>query len=265
MPATRRVAVSGQPRRRAAMTTHASTRTPGRIAAVDIARTLALVGMVVFHFAWDLEMFGHLPAGTVSSGAWPGFARLVAGSFLFLAGVSLVLAHGPAIRWRSALRRIGVIAAAAAAVTAATWLAMPDRFVFFGILHSIAVASLLGLAFLRAPVTLTLAIAGAVLVLPLVFRSAFFDPPWLVWIGLSERRPVTLDFEPVFPWFAPCLLGIAAARLAGRFGLWDALHRAGAPGRLARWAGWPGRHSLVVYLAHQPLLIGGLWAVARFG
>ena len=236
----------------------------GRILAVDLARSLALLGMVIFHFVRNLEMFGHIPVGTTLGGGWPGFARLVAGSFVFLAGVSLVLAHGDGLRWRAFLKRLAQIGAAAALVTLVTWIAMPDAFIFYGILHSIAVSSVVGLAFLRLHPAVTLATAVVVFVLPQVFRSSLFDPPWLVWTGLAERTPRTLDFEPLFPWLAPFLLGIALARMAKDAGLWDRL-RGPEPGGLARWAAWPGRHSLAVYLAHQPILLGLLWVAWKLG
>ena len=236
----------------------------GRILAVDIARSVALAGMVLFHTVTDLELFGHLPPGTSTSGGWAVFARVVAGSFLFLVGVSLVLAHRDAIRWPAVAGRAARIAAAAALITLVTWAAMPDRFVFFGILHSIALASLLGLAFLRLPWPAVLAAGLAVAALPRVARSPLFDPPWLVWTGLAERVPVSMDFVPVFPWFGATLAGIAAAGLAGRAGLWDRLRRDPAgQGALLRRLALPGRHSLAIYLLHQPVLIGLIWAAGR--
>jgi uncharacterized membrane protein len=234
-----------------------------RLPAIDIARTAALAGMVVFHFVVDLELFGHVPPGTTRSGLWPDFARVVAGSFLFLAGVSLWLAHGRGIRWRPFLRRLAVLALAAGGITLVTWLAMPERFVFFGILHSIAAASVIGLAFLRLPATVTLAAAAAVLAAPRYLRSEAFDAPWLLWLGLSERRPVTIDFEPVFPWLAPCLAGIAAAKVAERAGLLSALAGSRARGRVGRALAAPGRNSLWIYLAHQPVLVAAIWAAGR--
>ncbi len=219
--------------------------------------------MVVFHFVVDLELFGHLPPGTTQSGLWPWFARAVAGSFLFLAGVSLWLAHGRGIRWRAFLRRLAVLALAAGAITLSTWLAMPDRFVFFGILHSIAAASVIGLAFLRLPATVTLVAAALVLVAPAVLSNGAFDAPALLWLGLSTWRPPTMDFEPVFPWLAPCLGGIATARLARSAGALGRLSRLRAGGRAARALAWPGRHSLAIYLAHQPVLIALIWTGGR--
>lgn len=228
---------------------------PRRIVAVDVARTAALAGMVLFHFTRDLEQFGLIPAGTSMTGVWALLARGVAGSFLFLAGFSLWLAHGQGIRWSAFLRRLGVLAAAAGLVTVATLVAMPDAFIFFGILHSIAAASVIGLVFLRLPVAVTLLAAAAVFILPQVWRSGFFDAPWLVWTGLSVTVPRTLDFEPVFPWLAPFLAGLALARMLAGAGL---LPQAVA-GKGWHWLGWPGRHSLAIYLLHQPVLIGAIW------
>lgn len=232
-----------------------------RVVALDVARTAALAGMIVFHFTRDLEQFGLIAPGTTLGDGWSMFSRTVAGSFLFLSGVSLWLAHGQGIRWRAFLRRLAVLAAAAGLVSAATYVAMPDAFIYFGILHSIAVASVLGLAFLRLPVPVTVAVATAVLIVPQLWPAGLIDAPWLVWTGLTTSVPRTLDYEPVFPWFGPFLFGIAAARLAAVAGLLRA-HGA-VPARLWHWLGWPGRHSLAIYLIHQPVLIGAIWLWLR--
>lgn len=233
-----------------------------RLVALDLARTMALAGMVAFHFTRDLEMFGLVAPGLTQTGFWWYFARGIAGSFLALAGFSLFLAHGQGIRWPAFLRRLATILAAAALVTAATWAAMPEAFIFFGILHSIAVASVLGLLFLRLPFPLTWAAAILVWMAPGWLGSPVFDAPWLVWTGLGTYLPRTLDFEPVFPWFAPFLAGLGLAQLLTRTGglaRWQAAQRQSP---LAKALAWPGRHSLAIYLIHQPLLYGLLWLVA---
>lgn len=233
-----------------------------RIEAIDLARGLAILAMAVFHFAWDLEFFGYARAGLTRETGWMLFARGIASSFLFLVGVSLYLAHGHKLRPASFLKRFAMVAGAAAAITAVTWYALPAGFIFFGILHQIALASLLGLAFLRLPVMLTLAAAAFVLAAPHFLRHEFFDHPLLWWVGLSSVNPHANDYVPLFPWFAPVLLGIAAARLAEATGLVARLAEL-RPGDWTRPLQAAGRNSLAIYLLHQPVLIASIWLFAQ--
>jgi uncharacterized membrane protein len=230
-----------------------------RMALIDVARTVALLGMAVFHFAFDLELFGWLEPGTTVTGGWAVFARLVAGSFLFLSGVSLVLAHGTAIRWPGVWRRLGKLVAAAALVSAGTYVAFPQAFVFFGILHSIALCSLIGLAVIRLPGVALLALAVAVVVVDRTVALEALNSRWLAWTGLNAVNPWAVDFVPVFPWLGAVLAGMGAGKLAGAAGLWERARTVQAGPWLRRLA-WPGRHSLVIYLVHQPVLIGLVWA-----
>jgi len=235
------------------------TNLAARLHWLDVGRTLALIGMAVFHFTYDLSMFGYIPPDVPFAPPFSILARAVAGSFLAMAGFSLYLAHGEGIRWPSFLRRLAVLAAAAAAVTFGTWVAMPDIYIFFGILHSIALASVLGLAFLRFPAWATLLLGAGVIALPYQIRFEMFDPAWLRFVGLGTIQPVTADYEPLFPWFGAFLLGLGLAQVFAWMG-W--LKRTTA-GPLVRAIGWPGRHSLWIYLAHQPILIGLLWVWAK--
>lgn len=251
-----------------------------RIELVDVARGVALIAMAIYHFTWDLEFFGYLDPGATSQGVLRLYARCIATTFLTLVGISLVLAHGRGVRWRPFLIRLAQITVWAAAITAVTWAMgiriavsttasaiiavisyVPSNFIFFGILHEIALASLLGLAFLRLPALVTLAVAAVVIATPWFARSEFFDHPAWWWVGLSSVDPRSNDYVPVFPWFGPVLVGIALTKIAVAFGLVERL----APLRPAYT--WPlqfiGRHSLAFYLIHQPLLIGCVWAFAQ--
>tara|TARA_B100001105_G_scaffold10095_1_gene7527 strand:- start:869 stop:1861 length:993 start_codon:yes stop_codon:yes gene_type:complete len=243
-------------------------RKTGRVEAIDLARAIALLAMAHYHLIWDLETFGYLDPGTAGSG-WPKFyARCIASTFLFLVGFSLVLAHWPVFKPRKFLERLAMVVGAAVLVSIGTYIAFPDVFVFYGILHSIAVSSVAALLFLRMPPLITLVAGAAAIALPFYFFSPVFDAPWLVWTGLSETLPRSLDFVPFFPWFGPVLIGVAAGRFAKSRGLigWMAQWQ---PGQNPRWKTWLrpfdfiGRHSLAFYLLHQPVLIALVWSLSQ--
>ncbi len=233
-----------------------------RIDALDLARGLALIAMAIYHFTWDLGFFGYTEPGLTAFGGWKLFARCIASSFLFLVGVSLFLAHGKNIRWKGFWRRFAMVAGAAAAISVVTYFAVPDDLIFFGILHQIALASLLGLLFLRLPTLLTLLVAIAIIAAPNFLRTAFFDHPAWWWVGLSSVNPRSNDYVPLFPWFGAVLLGIVAARLATSSGLFARL----AGVSLGSWSKpltFIGRHSLAFYLIHQPVLIACVWLLSQ--
>ena len=222
-----------------------------RLIPLDLARSLAILCMVVFHFTFDLALFGFIPPETMVQPFWYYFARMIAGSFLFLSGVSLWLAHGRGIRWPAFWTRFAKIAAAALLVTLASIWFVPGGTILFGILHAIAAASLLGLVALRLPWPVTLAIAAVIFAAAWGPSFPAFDPIWLVWTGLAETRPMMGDYVPLIPWAAPALAGVATAK-ALRIDLW----RGTAPTPLTRALSLPGRHSLIIYLLHQPILVG---------
>ncbi|TCN18506.1 heparan-alpha-glucosaminide N-acetyltransferase [Sinorhizobium americanum] len=235
----------------------------GRIDLLDALRGLALVAMAIYHFTWDLEFFGYVAAGTAGTGGWRLFARLIASSFLFLAGYSLVLGHSPKFRARPFLKRFTKIAGAAALISVATFFAMPQSFIFFGILHAIAAASLVGILFLRLPAPVSFLAAAAAFAAPLYLRSAFFDGPALWWVGLSETLPRSNDYVPLLPWLAPFLLGLGAAKLFHPMLIarWQSARNDQGNGKLwIKPLAFAGRHSLAIYLIHQPLLIGLVYA-----
>ncbi|MCA1441061.1 DUF1624 domain-containing protein [Ensifer sp. IC4062] len=237
-----------------------------RIALLDALRGSALVAMAIYHFVWDLEFFGYVAAGTAGTGGWRLFARLIASSFLFLAGYSLVLGQRPNFRPRAFARRFVQIAGAALLISVATWFAIPDTFIFFGILHSIAAASLVGLLFLPLPAIVSFVAAAAALAAPLYLRSDIFNMPLLWWVGLSETLPRSNDYVPLLPWLAPFLVGLGTAKLLHPM----LVSRGAAIKREDSWSklwikplAFGGRHSLAIYLVHQPLLIGLVYLFAQ--
>ncbi|WP_339112439.1 heparan-alpha-glucosaminide N-acetyltransferase [Thioclava sp. GXIMD2076] len=222
----------------------------------DLLRSLSLLAMASFHFGYDLEALGFNPPLPLW---WPDYARVIAATFLILVGVSLWLAHGRGRRWRGFWTREAAIVAGAIAVTVVTYIAMPGFYVYFGILHSIAVCSLLAMACLRLPAIVTILLGLLALAMPYLFAMPQMNAPWLWWIGLSTRWGAAMDFVPVFPWLGWVLVGLGSAKLADATGvLRRDLPHTGALQRMT----FIGRHSLAFYLIHQPVIYGSLALIA---
>lgn len=238
---------------------------PQRLAVLDIARGIAVVAMAIYHFSWDLSWFGFVDWPVAQGPGWRSFAALIAGSFLFLAGVSLDMAHHSAIRWRSFWRRLALIIAAAAAISLVTFFTFGDSFVRFGILHCIAAASVIALPFLRRPVWLAFAGAAFLLTLPLWASSFFFNGQAWLWTGLGSPDFGSVDYVPIAPWAGLTLAGLATSKAFRQAQIWNRLHRFAFSGTAGRSTQFLGRHSLAVYLLHQPVLYGLVWAAASFG
>jgi len=236
----------------------AAART-ARLDAIDALRGVALAGMFAFHLIWDLGYFRLVSPDLPYEPAVIGFGHLVAGVFLFLVGVSLALSSRNGVDMRAFWRRLVTICAAAAGVSAATFWLFPESFIFFGILHCIALSSLLALPLLQAPLWMVATVMAAALAAPLLIASPIFDAPQFWWLGLGTQEPPSNDWRPLLPYFGVVLAGLIAARL--RLPGWVNEWR--AQGRLGAALVWGGRHSLLIYLAHQPVFLAVLFMLAR--
>lgn len=229
-----------------------------RVTALDALRGIALLAMVAYHFCFDLAWFRVTASDFYRDPFWLHARTLILSTFLLTAGASLVLAQRSE-RGRAGFRRhVGLIAACALAVSAASYLAFPKSFIWFGVLHAIA-ASLVLARPLAAHPRAALAIGAAVIAAGNLLSAPAFDGRALGWIGFATTKPVTEDYVPLFPWAGVLLAGVAAGHALVRTDF-----RALAPlARLPRAVAWLGRHSLAVYMLHQPLLIAAVWLALR--
>jgi uncharacterized membrane protein len=237
----------------------------GRVDAIDCARGVALIGMAIYHLSWDLADFRLAAPMLPFTPQMRLLSHTVASAFLVLVGVSLALAHRKGLNVRAFWRRLAIVAGAAALVTAGSFAFAPSEPITFGILHCIAVASLLAGPFVTAPACASVAIGLGAIAAPFFIRSTLFDPPWLLWLGLGEALPNTLDWRPLLPWAGVVFLGLGATRLPGVIERLAAPRRWRALSAPARAICFAGRHSLPVYLIHQPMLIGLLAALTAWG
>ena len=230
--------------------------TTARIPAIDALRAIALIAMILYHFFFDLRYLGIIRADFEHDPFWLTARTLILSSFLMLAGVSLVLADRNGCEPTRFWRHVAAIAACAVVVSLASYAMFPATFIWFGVLHAIAVTLVVARPFVREPIV-AVVIGVAIIVAGTAFSNGLFDRFSLGWIGFMTSKPYTEDYVPLFPWAGVLFCGIAAghALMLNRFAVLTPLD---SP---PRWLTWAGRHTLAIYMLHQPVLIGALWLV----
>jgi uncharacterized membrane protein len=242
-----------------------------RFHAVDALRGLAMVWMTLFHFCFDLRQFGYLQQDFYADPFWTWQRTLIVSLFLFCAGMGQSIAVAQGQSWRRFWQRWVQIVGCALLVTAGSWLLYPQSFIYFGVLH--------GMALMLIIVRLTAHwghhlwwLGGVAIAIKLIAYYAlntlamaqyvhFFNAPSLNWLGWITRKPITEDYVPLFPWLGVMWWGSAAGGWLSRYAKRYFSRR--LPVWLAPLAGL-GRWSLSYYMLHQPVLIGGLMALAWF-
>ncbi|MDX1824718.1 MAG: heparan-alpha-glucosaminide N-acetyltransferase [Thiohalomonadales bacterium] len=230
-----------------------------RFQLIDIFRGVAIVLMVLYHFCYDLEYFSLASFDFSHDPFWLGLRTLIVSLFLGLVGVSLVLANENGLNPRRYFKRLGMLVLFALAITVTSYFMFPGRTIVFGILHFIAFASVAGLLFVSWPLT-SLVIGIGLIGLNLVFEHRFFDQPAMHWIGLMTHRPATEDYVPVIPWFGVVLIGIFLGHYLLRISSLQFIRRYHTNRLPGRGLALAGRHSLLIYMLHQPILFGLLWS-----
>lgn len=227
-----------------------------RYSEVDLLRTLAVILMIIYHGAFDLSEFYGWDID-VSSGGWKLFARATAALFLLLVGISFAISAHRTPRamhfWKYSRRGI-LLFIPALGISLITYLIDPTTFVRFGILHLIATILIL-LPFLL-PLGQGNALIGIFLLAsgPIV-RSFDASTSLLLPLGITPPVFSTVDYFPLLPWMGFSSIGVA---LGQQWYVRSVEWRTILPQWFQsppRFFTWPGRHALLCYLVHQPLLI----------
>lgn len=226
-----------------------------RFERVDGLRGCAILLMFFYHFCFDLNYFHIITVDFYHQLFWINLRLFIVTLFLTLVGVSIVLAHPTTVNSRAVLPRLARLLGCAVLVSAGSYAVFPASMIFFGVLHFIFVASLLGLLFVRW-YKLNLLVGIALILIGAMLQHTLFDQPALQWLGMMTYKPVTEDYVPLLPWFGVVLLGMFLGR-------WDATAQwLKTPSQVRgslRGLTWAGKHSLLLYMLHQPVFLGLLW------
>lgn len=232
-----------------------------RLWEVDTVRGIATILMIAYHFIFDLAFFGAYATNMYAS-SWQLFARSIGTTFILVMGISLTLTYHrlePELDqkqlFQKYLRRGAMLFGFGLVISVVTYFALDTQFVVFGILHLLGIAAILAFPFLRSRWA---SLAGGVATIGLGIYLGGMDAltPWLLWLGVPQFGRTMVDYYPILPWFGFVLLGVFLGytlypRGSRRYALPDLSHT--APIRALCYL---GKHSLLIYLIHQPILLG---------
>lgn len=228
---------------------------------VDSARGIAIILMVIFNWSFALH---YLNVYTLDGGwvFWYLFPRLIGGMFILIAGISLTLSYSR-VRdtarkqvYAKYLKRGLKVFSIGLGITLVTWVLYPGDFILFGILH------LMGLSIAVSPIFFRFKNANLIIGLAIIFAGFYlgtlhFDFPWLLWLGFVPANFFTLDYFPFLPWFGFLLIGL----FIGNTVYADGKRKLSInfPGPVLKHLCRLGRNSLLLYVIHQPILVGLLY------
>lgn len=213
---------------------------------IDLIRGFTIILMVIFHTSFDLNHFGIIQVDILHHPFWYFLPRLIVFLFFFAVGISLKIAHNDQIHWKSFFQRLLKISFFAGLISLVTWYLFPDNWIYFGTLHCIAIISVIGLFFIHREN------------LALIVALALFIPS-IIWdknLPFFELPIQSFDYISPFPWLGALLIGIYATKWQfhlvkiNRNQLNDSLQ-------------FLGKHSLSIYLLHQPFLFGTIFIFSK--
>ena len=232
-----------------------------RLWEIDTVRGIAVVMMFCYHLIYDLAYFGAY-SGNMLSTPWQTFARSIGTTFIAVMGISLTLRHArlePKLRPRQLfakyLARGLILMAWGMVITLVTYFVIGQGFVVFGILHLLGLSTILAYPFLRS--RWAALIGGLLVVVMGRYVSGLLSlSPWMLWLGVQQIGRRMVDYYPLAPWFGVALLGVFVGLSlypGGRRGFPVPDLSQSMP---VRGLSSLGRHSLLIYLVHQPILFG---------
>jgi uncharacterized membrane protein len=240
-----------------------------RFIELDILRGFAILFMIILHLFWDLDYFGILP---LNQNCY-SLNIIVPVIFFLLVGICQSVNNNkyrsqPRKMYFRTLQRGLWILNLGMLFTLLTAVFLPEKPILFGVLHCIGCCIILSTLLLRY--TSTNVILATLFIVSGLALGLFWttENPTMFELaaGIHESNvgAHTIDYFPILPWFGVCLLGITLGNILykdnkRRFPLPDlSQHK---PTKIFSWL---GKHSLAIYLIHQPLIAGCLTLILMF-
>ena len=241
--------------------TTATAQNRKRIHSMDEIRGFAVLCMIFYHGFYTAAYLLGYDWGLLLLRFFMPAEPVFAGLFIFISGISSNLSHSNLIRGAKLL-------AVALVVTLATVIVVPQEAIWFGILHFLSICMILcGLVkpfcdrqrFSWIPPVLCAALYAVTMSVPsgslffglIPLPNACYQFAWLAPLGFPSASFASSDYFPLIPWIFIFFAGFFVGRLAadGKFPAW--LYKSRIPP-----LSWMGRHALILYILHQPVIYG---------
>jgi uncharacterized membrane protein len=234
-----------------------------RIWEIDFLRGLSIILMVGYHLLYDLGAMAGVKSllgftTDLTTPAWLAAQYFFAGLFVVLSGISSTLSRGN-------VRRAVKLLAVALLVSIVTYFFNRAATIHFGILHCLGVSILVyGAAFERVKAPACAGAGAVVLILsaalPFALKGVTIPFNWLLPLGIHTSFYSSFDYFPLLPWFGIFLAGAALGKSV--YFSKRSLIRRRLPATFINFA---GRHSLLIYIVHQPVILGVLYLLGLAG
>ena len=234
-----------------------------RVYMLDTIRGVLILGVVIYHLIFDLYYIFGLNCPWIFSPLADFIRDFGAGMFIFIAGISSRLSHNNYIR-------AAKTSVCALLLSLVTYIFIREEFIFLGILHFLAFMmlfyALLGRIIEKIP-------AIAVMVVNLIifaFIVPFFliNPipyelqinTWTYILGFGGGKLYSADYFPLLPWFFLFIGGTGAGFYVKEGKIPKFLYY-----DICKPITWIGRHTIIIYMLHQPIMYGILSLVFGLG
>lgn len=228
---------------------------------IDSLRGFAIIMMIFYHIFFDINYFKFFLID-LKSVFMLIFLYSIGTIFLLIVGISLSINYGKMMGifseqdiQKKTIRRGLKLLAIGFLITFITWIYPHEGFIVFGVLHCIGLSIILATFVLRYKIT-NLIIGFSFIIIGIILNNYYFNFGFLFWLGLKPEQFYTLDYFPIFPWMGVILVGIYIGKClySGKdrnFKIRDLSNAL-----IISFLSFLGKHSLKIYLVHQPMIIG---------
>ena len=227
-----------------------------RIWELDAFRGVCIICMVVIHAIFDIREFFGI---SFDMPVWFDYIQKYGGIlFIVISGICVTLGHHNILRGT-------VVAFCASVITLVTMLTVgKDLWILFGILHLLAFCMITYSLYRKLPWGLILVIGIAVIAVGFWFKTFYVRPGFLFPLGLRSSTFTAGDYFPIFPNLGYFMIGVVLGKTVYK-NKETLFKKANDRNAIIRFLSFCGRHSLLIYMIHQPVILGAAYAVRFLG